>query len=100
MGCPHIYYKRALQYFAHALAYMEDTKLAKELFEETSEKKLENFILLKKEQMKEKEFYYDAGRTSQCVLEEADEECNDAFNAAIGGLNEFEYFIGIQEVED
>ena len=26
MGCPSIYYKRALQCFAHALVYMEDNK--------------------------------------------------------------------------
>ena len=34
MGCPSIYYKRALQCFAHALIYMEDKDLAKELSEE------------------------------------------------------------------
>ena len=44
MGCPSIYYKRALQCFAHALVYMEDSKLAKELSEEKSEEKLETFI--------------------------------------------------------
>ena len=48
MGCPAIYYKRALQCFAHALVYMEDNKLAKELSEEKSEYKLEKFILDKK----------------------------------------------------
>ena len=34
MGCPSNYYKRALQCFAHALVYMDDKKLAKELYEE------------------------------------------------------------------
>ena len=48
MGCPSIYYKRALQCFAHALVYMDDSKLAKELLEEKSEDKLEKFILEKK----------------------------------------------------
>lgn len=95
MGCPHVYYKQALQSFAYALAYMEDAKLAKKLFEETDEEKLENFILQKKKQMKEKEFYYDAGRASQLVLDEAEEECCDALNASIGGINEFERFIGL-----
>ena len=92
MGCPRVYYMRALQCFAHALVYMEDVILAKELFEETSIEKLETFILRKKEQMEEKLFYYDAGRASQCVLEEAAEECCDGFNASIGGINEFEHF--------
>ena len=59
MGCPSIYYKRALQCFAHALVYMDDSKLAKELLEEKSEDKLEKFILEKKNTCNEKQFYYD-----------------------------------------
>ena len=70
MGCPSIYYKRALQYFAHALVYMEDSKLAKELIEEKSEEKLESFISHKKKFYNEKQFYYDAGRTFEYVLNE------------------------------
>lgn len=94
MGCPSIYYKRALQCFAHALVYMEDSKLAKEL----SEEKLEKFILEKKKTCNEKQFYYDAGRTSEYVLNEADEDGCDAFNACIGGINMFNSFIGLKEV--
>lgn len=97
MGNPHIYYKRALQYFAHSLAYMEDEKLAEELFEETSDVKLINFILHKKMIMEEKSFYYEAGRVSQCVLYEAYKESNDAFNASFDGIESFEHFIGIDE---
>lgn len=97
MGCPHMYYKRALQYFAHALAYMEDSKLAKELYEETSEEKLETFILHKKEQIDEKLFYYDAGGAAQCVIEEACEEGCDPLNASFGGIAEFENFIGFED---
>lgn len=96
MGCPHIYYKRALQYLAHALIYMENSKLAKELFEETSEKKLETFILHKKSQMADNLFYYDAGRASQRVMTEAYEEGCDPLNASIGGIIEFEDFVGIE----
>ena len=79
MGCPSIYYKRALQCFAHALVYMEDSKLAKELSEEKSEEKLEAFILNKKKICDEKQFYYDAGRTVEYVLNEADEDGCDGF---------------------
>ena len=75
---------------------MEDSKLAKELYEEISEEKLETFILHKKEQVDEKLFYYDAGRTSQCVTEEAYNEGCDQLNASISGIAEFEDFIGIE----
>ena len=100
MGCPSIYYKRALQCFAHVLVCMEDKKLAKELSEEKSEEKLETFILEKKKTCNEKQFYYDAGRTAECVLNEADEEGRDAFNACIGGLNMFDSFIGLEDDAD
>lgn len=100
MGCPSNYYKRALQCFAHALVYMEDSKLAKELFKENSEDKLEKFILEKKKTYNEKQFYYDAGRTSEYVLNEADEEGCDAFNACICGLNMFDRFIGLEDDTD
>lgn len=91
MECPHIYYKRAIQYFAYAIAYMEGSEFAEELLEETSEEKLETFILNNKEQMNEKLFYYDAGRASQSVIEEG---C-DPLNASLGGIEEFEDFIGL-----
>ena len=100
MGCPQIYYKRALQCFAYALVYVEDSKLAKELSEEKLEEKLEKFILDKKKIYNEKQFYYDAGRTSEYVLNEADVEGCDAFNACIGGLNMFESFIGLKDDTD
>ena len=34
MGCPQIYYKRALQCFAYTLVSLEDKNLANELLEE------------------------------------------------------------------
>ena len=100
MGCPDIYYKRALQCFAHALVHMEDNKLAKELLNEKSEEKLEEFILDKKKTYDEKQYYYNAGRATEFVLNEADGEGCDAFNACIGGLYQFEYFIGLKLDED
>ena len=98
MGCPDIYYKRALQNFAHCLA-AEDNNwlLARQLSEEDCNVILENFILEKKDEMDEKLFFYDAGRACQVVLNEAEEEGCDAVNASCGGIVEFEYFIGIRE---
>ena len=100
MGCPSIYYKRALQCFAHALVYMEDSKLAKELSEEKSEYKLEKFILDKKKTCNEKQFYYDAGRTSEYVLIVVDEGGGDGCEACIGGLNMFDSVIGLEDDAD
>lgn len=97
MGCPSIYYKRALQYFAYGLVSLKDKKLAEELYNEQSESNLKNFILKIKENCSLKQFYYDAGRTAQIVLDEANNEGCDAFNACIGGLNMFEDFIGLSE---
>jgi hypothetical protein len=95
MGCPNTYYKRALQCFSHALAYDSDLKLAKDLEKETSEEILEEFILNKKNEIPEKEFYFLAGRIDEFVFNEADQDGCDAMNASCGGLNMFEDFIGI-----
>lgn len=98
MGNPDIYYKRALQNFAHCLA-AEDNKwsLAKKLYEEESEEVLEEYILKRKSEMDERLFFYDAGRTCQVIFHEAYEEGCDPLNASIGGINGFNYFIGLEE---
>lgn len=100
MGCPTIYYYKALQYFAHCLAYDEDKKLASKLLNEKSTEKLENLILDQKSKILEKEFFFNAGIIVKQVLTEADEDGVDSFNAAIAGLNEFEYFIGLFDDDD
>ena len=100
MGVPEIYYIRALQYFAHALAYNDSVKKAKELQAETSEDILKQFIFQKRTELSDKNFYYLAGRATQCVIDEAYEEGTDAFNAAAGGIWLFEELIGIEESED
>lgn len=99
MGCPSIYYKRALQCFSYALICLEDKGLAEELLNEESEENLKTFIVNKKKTCNEKQFYYDAGRTTEYVLNEAEEEGCDTFNAAIGGLNIFEKFLGLKDKE-
>ena len=101
MGNPSIYYKRALQNFSHCLAAEDnDWALAKRLYEEDSEEVLENFILQRKNEIDEKLFYYNAGRTCQFIFDLADEEGCDALNASIGGIVSFEYLIGIREDEE
>jgi hypothetical protein len=101
MGNPHVFYKRALQNFAHCLAAEDNNfSLARKLYEEESDEVLEDFILKKKNEINAKLFFYDAGQTCQVVMQEADEEGCDALNASCGGLTEFEYFIGIREDDD
>lgn len=100
MGCPDKYYKRALKCFAYMMAYEEDTELAKELSNEESEEKLEEFILDKKNHCDEKRFYYNAGMVSRFVLDEAENDGIDGFNACIGGLNMFDNFIGLEDDTD
>ena len=98
MGCPHIYYIRAFQCLAHALAYDTSVKLARELVKETNQQKLEKYILSRKEELSEKEFYYAAGGATQCVIEEAYNEGTDSLNASISGITEFGNFIGLEEL--
>ena len=100
MGVPRWHYIRALQNLVHALAYNESPKIAKQLNEETSEEVLKQFIFGKKEEISEKEFYYMAGRATQCTIDEAYDEGTDAFNAAAGGIWLFEELIGIEESEE
>ena len=100
MGVPRWHYIRALQNLAHALAYNENPKKAKQLNEETSEEVLKQFIFGKKEEISEKEFYYLAGRATQCTIDEAYDEGTDAFNAAACGIGLFEELIGREESEE
>ena len=98
MGIPEIHYKRALQAFAHALAFeVEDYKLARELAEEQDDMRLEEYIIHMKEKIFSKTFYYLAGRATQFTIDEAETIGIDAFNAAAGGIGMFEDFIGIKE---
>lgn len=101
MGSPSVFYKRALQNFAYCLAAEDNNfSLSKKLYKEKSEEDLESFILQKKNEIDEKLFFYDAGRTCEIVMQAAYEEGCDAWNASCGGLNEFEYFIGLISNED
>jgi hypothetical protein len=96
MGVPEWHYKRALQNLAHALAYSESPKKARQLNEETSEEVLKQFIFEKKAKISEKEFYYLAGRATQFTIDEADEMGIDSLNAAACGIGMFEDVIDIE----
>ena len=97
MGCPHVYYIRALQMLAHALAYNTSVKLAKELSEEQDIEKLKEYILARKTELPVQNFYYAAGGAAQCTINEAYEEGCDPLNASICGIAEFEDFISLED---
>lgn len=97
MGVPEWHYIRALQNLAHALAYTESAKRAKQLNEEPSEEVLKQFIFEKKAAISSNEFYYLAGRATQCTIDEAYDMGTDPLNACIGGIGLFEELIGIED---
>lgn len=100
MGCPNVYYRSALQAFAHNLNYSTDKERAKILYGEEAVSVLEEEIMRWKDNLSVKEFYYQAGRTTEYVLNEVDKNDGcDGFNACCGGLNMFEQFIGIKNGE-
>ena len=100
MGCPHIYYTRALQMLAHTLAYNTSVKLAMELSEQQDIEKLEEYILARKAELPVQNFYYAAGCAAQCTVFEAQEDGCDALNASVGGINLFEDFVGLGGCDD
>lgn len=96
MGSPDIYYRSTLQAFAYNLNYSKDKKRAEFLCGEESVNVLEEEITQWKGKLSAKEFYYQAGRTTEYVLNEADKNDGcDGFNACIGAVYNFENFIGM-----
>ncbi len=100
MGRPHIYYIRALQLMARVIAFETGEKLAREFDEELSEERLTAYLTTKKAELSEKDFYYVAGRATQATIEEAYEEGCDPLNACICGIDMFEDFVGLEELEE
>ena len=97
MGNSRIYYKKCLQYFAYALASMENRKSAEKFLNETSDEKLEQFILEKKSLMDIRQYYFEAGRATQYMIEEVDrDDTIDGFNAAAAGVSEFMQFLELK----
>ena len=61
-----------------------------------SEDNLESMVLLEKQNIAEKDFYYEAGSAAVEIMAESivNDSC-DKVNACIGGLVNFEEFIGV-----
>ena len=94
MGCPEMYYKEALQKFAHSLYFDSNKKKARQLADEESIKELEDAIRTQKESINVIDFVFDAGISAGMVLESSDRDDGcDGFNACLGGLSDFEDFI-------
>ena len=64
---------------------------------ELSEDNLESMVLLEKQNITEKDFYYEAGSAvAQIMAESIVNDSCDRVNACIGGLVNFEEFIGVR----
>jgi len=98
MGCPDIYYKKALQSFAYDLNILSNKEMAEEMLKEQNEEILENEIIRWKNKISEDEFYFDAGRIYASIAEDSyRNDGNDAFNACAGGLYSFCVLIGLEK---
>ena len=89
MGCPDVYYKRILILFLRNLGV--DISVSG-----LSEDDLESMVLLEKQNIAEKDFYYEAGSAAVEIMAESivNDSC-DRVNACIGGVVNFEEFIGV-----
>ena len=94
------YYKKALQCFTYLIYYFEDIELAKQLSKEESTEKLENIVLNAKSQIDKSLFFFYAGDACRQVLDEAEKEGCDSYNACVFDLINFEYFIGLCEEDE
>lgn len=89
MGCPDVYYKRILILFLKNLGV--DISMS-----ELNEDNLESMVLLEKQNITEKDFYYEAGlAVAQIMTGSIVNDSCDKVNACIGGLVNFEEFIGV-----
>lgn len=94
MGCPDIYYREALQRFAHNLLIGVDANRAEQIANEKSIEKLEYVIREQKNNTNTTDFIFDAGIVAGIVLKCADRDDGcDGFNACLGGISEFEEFV-------
>ena len=94
MGCPDIYYRKALQRFAHNLLIGVDAYKAEQMTNEKSIAKLEHEISEQRKNVDAIDFIFDAGIVAGIVLKCADRDDGcDGFNACLGGVSEFEEFV-------
>lgn len=86
MGCPDIYYERFVREADRLITYSQNTDKVTPL------KEIEQRILGYKHNS---DFYFNCGIAAAHILDNVqEEEGGDAFNAALGGLSEFESLIG------
>ena len=91
MGCPDVYYKKILILFLRNIGVTINIS-------ELSEDNLESMVLLEKQSIPEKDFYYAAGlAVAQIMVESMIDDSCDKVNTCIGGLVDFEELIGIRE---
>lgn len=94
MGCPDIYYREALQRFAHNLLIGADANKAAQMSNEKSIEKLEYEIREQRKNTDDADFVFDAGIVAGAILICADRDGGcDGFNACLSGISEFEEFV-------
>lgn len=99
MGNTASFYKRMLQTLAYNLSYEESEKLAKQIYEEQDIETLENFVTEQRDNIENNMFFFNAGRASEVVICEVEENDGD-FNACAGGLADFMKFLGLHSGSD
>ena len=94
MGNPSLYYRKALQQFAHNLLIRVDVNKAAQMMNEKSIEKLEYEIKERRKNIDDVDFAFNAGIVAGALVicADRDDGC-DGFNACLGGLNDFEDFI-------
>jgi hypothetical protein len=95
MDNPIKYYRRMLQTMACGLSCKDEQYL-----DEISIEKLEAFIMKKKEEVSEKNFYFDAGRIEQLCINCSKRGGVDSYNACKYGAWLFEHLIRLTKDND
>ena len=94
MSYSNVYYKESLTVFAYSIARITGVQIESDLFD--SEEKMENFINEGKSILSISQFFYEAGRTCEFILNKANKQDDyDKYKAYIEGLYQFESFIGL-----
>ena len=94
MGNPSLYYRKALQQFAHNLLIGVDVNKAAQMTNEKSIEKLEYEIKERRKNIDDADFAFNAGIVAGALVicADRDDGC-DGFNACLGGISEFEEFV-------
>lgn len=85
-----------LQTFTYALN-MPDKQRANKYYTETDIEELKREVNLHREKISEKQFFYIAGRTTENMLNEANDSDIETFNRMCGAINIFTKFIELEK---